>query len=131
MLDGGRLSRKGPVSFYVLFLWISASAISRGHGFWFFVVGLGPLAVALIAARRGYPCPLLGLVAVAFGLTIALLVVETLLHLRPESLSGHVTYTGYDWQRGGIYRLDEHLGPDLQPDIQSNRDTCGGSGASL
>jgi hypothetical protein len=106
---------------YLALLWLFASAASRGQGFVFFAAGCVALVVGLAAFRRGrrgvlYGVYLIVLMGASLGMAF-----ELVLHLAPGVLSGHVadvTYTGYHWQKGGIYALDDHMGPDLVPGVQ-------------
>ena len=106
---------------YLVLVWIVASAASRGEGFWLFAAGVLALGAALFAFRRGRRRPLYTLHFAALIAAVLALVFEALLHLAPRILSGHVAnvaYTGYHWQRGGIYDLDDHAGPLMRPGVR-------------
>lgn len=106
---------------YLALLWVLASIASRGQGFVFFATGLVALGVGLVAFRRGRRVVLYGTyLVVLIGATLGL-VFELVLRLAPGVLSGHVAnvaYTGYHWQKGGIYGLDDHLGPAMLPGVR-------------
>ncbi|HET9317933.1 MAG TPA: hypothetical protein VFQ51_20230 [Vicinamibacteria bacterium] len=117
-----RAARAWPVALVALVpLWVVASAVSRGHGYLFFAAGALGLALAVIAFSRGrrdalYRYVYLLVLASAFALAF-----EAVLHLRPSVLRGrlaNIAYTGYHWQRGGIYELDPHRGPVLRPGVR-------------
>jgi hypothetical protein len=102
-------------------LWVIASAASRGQGLWFFAAGLAALAAALLAYRRGRRPVLYGLWFASLLAALTALGLEAALHLWPGILEGrvaNVAYTGYHWQRGGIYRLDPHAGPVMRPGVR-------------
>jgi hypothetical protein len=106
---------------YLLLLWITASAASRGQGFWFFAAGGAALGAALVALRRGRRRPLFGLFLAALIAAVLSLALEAILRVFPGLLSGqvaNVAYTGYHWQKGGIYDLDDHMGPVMRPDVR-------------
>lgn len=108
------------VSSYLVLVWLVASAVSRGQGFWLVVAGLVALGAALLAFRRGRRRPLYSLHLAATITAVLLLALEALLHVAPGLISGqvaNVAYTGYHWQRGGIYELDDHAGPWLRPGV--------------
>jgi hypothetical protein len=100
--------------------WIAASAASQRRGFVVFAVLALGIAGAWRAARRGRRGTLY---ATAFGLLLCasgVLGLEVVLHLWPGVLGGavaNVAYTGYHWQRGGIYRLDAHRGVVIRPSV--------------
>jgi hypothetical protein len=105
----------------LLLVWVVASAASRGQGHWFFAAGLAALAVALAAYRRGRRSVLHGLWFASLLAVLTALGLEAALHLWPGILKGrvaNVAYTGYHWQRGGIYRLDPHAGPVMRPSVR-------------
>ncbi len=106
---------------YLVLLWVLASVISRGQGFAFFAAGLAALGFGLVGFRRGRRKVLYGVyLAVLIGATLGL-VFELVLRLAPGLLSGqvaNVAYTGYHWQKGGIYGLDDHLGPTMLPGVR-------------
>ena len=106
---------------YLALVWIVASAVSRGQGFWAFFAGVLALVAALLAFRRGRRQPLYALYLSALIASVLSLAFEATLRVAPAVLSGHVAnvaYTGYHWQRGGIYDLDDHLGPVLRPGVK-------------
>jgi hypothetical protein len=106
---------------YLALAWIVASALSRGQGFWMFLAGVLALGAALLAFRRGRRRPLYALHLSASIAAVSSLAFEATLRVAPGVLSGqvaNVAYTGYHWQRGGIYRLDDHLGPVLRPGVR-------------
>ena len=106
---------------YLALVFIVASAVSRGQGFWVFVAGALALCAVLPAFRRGRRRPLYALWLAALIAAVLGLALEALLHLAPGVLSGHVAnvaYTGYHWQRGGIYELDDHAGPLMLPGVR-------------
>jgi len=106
---------------YVALLWIVASLVSRGQGFWPFAAGIVALGATLLAFRRGRRRPLYALYLCALIAAVLGLAFEAVLHVAPSVLSGHVAnvaYTGYHWQRGGIYSLDDHLGPVMRPGVR-------------
>ena len=108
------------VASHLALLWVLASAVSRGQGFWFFVMGIAGLVVTLLALRQGRRSIVFAIYAITMASTLSALALEILLHAVPELLPGpiaNVSYTGYHWQKGGIYTLDRHLGPDLKPDV--------------
>ncbi len=101
-----------------LLLWVLSSALSRGQGFWIFAAGLLAYAAAGLGHRRGrrplFPAAFFILILA----TATAVLLEVALHLAPSLLDGRVAdiaYTGYHWQRGGIYTLDERFGPLLRP----------------
>jgi hypothetical protein len=108
------------IASYLVLLWVLASAASRGQGFVFFAAGCVALAVGLVAFGRGRRRVLYGVyLAVLMGAGLGL-AFELVLRLAPGVLSGHVadvTYTGYHWQKGGIYALDDHMGPVMLPGV--------------
>jgi hypothetical protein len=98
-----------------------ASAVSRGRGYLFFGAGLGGLALALIAFGRGRREGLYRYVYLLVLAAVTALAFEAVLHLRPSVLRGrlaNIAYTGYHWQRGGVYELDPHRGPVLRPGVR-------------
>ncbi len=102
----------------LVMLWILSSAASRGQGLIPFVAGLALLAATLEAFRRGARRPLYALWFVSLLATVAALAFEALLASSPGLLKGRVAdvaYSGYHWQRGGIYDLDPVLGPVMRP----------------
>jgi hypothetical protein len=102
-------------------LWIVASAASRGQGFFVFVAGAIGLALALAAFRRGRRDVLFRYVYLLVLAAAGALAFEALLHLRPSLLHGrvaNVAYTGYHWQGGGVYALEDHAGPVLRPGVR-------------
>src|SRR5205814_10294781 len=102
-------------------VWVIASAASRGQGHWFFAAGAAALALALVAHRRGHRSILYSLWFASLLAALTALGLEATLHLWPGILKGrraNVAYTGYHWQRGGIYRLDPHAGPVLRPNVR-------------
>jgi len=102
-------------------VWLIASAASRGQGHWFFAAGLAALAAALVAYARGRRSVLYGLWFASLLTALTALGLEATLHLWPGILKGrvaNVAYTGYHWQRGGIYRLDPHAGPVMRPSVR-------------
>lgn len=105
---------------YLLLLWVVASAASRGQGFAFFLLGLACLAGGLIAFRLGRRSVFYALYAATLSLAVGAIGFEFVLHVAPGVLEGHVAnvaYTGYHWQKGGVYTLDPHMGPDLRPNV--------------
>jgi hypothetical protein len=105
---------------YIFLLWILSSAVSRGQGFAVFLLGMGTFGVGLIAFRLGRRRLLYLIFAVTLLSTVLAIALEILLHLAPGVLKGqvaNVSYTGYHWQKGGIYRLDPHMGPDMKPNV--------------
>ena len=109
------------ITTYLVWIWIVASAASRGQGFVFFAAGLAALGLALLAFRRGRRQVLHRLYYAALVAAVVALLAEAALHLAPGILSGHVAnvaYTGYHWHRGGVYTLDPHVGPILLPGVR-------------
>jgi hypothetical protein len=105
------------IATFLLWLWIVASAASRGSGLFVVLPGLLGLALAVAAFRRGRKRPLYALYYACFMGAILALALETTLRLAPGVLSGpvaNVAYSGYHWQSGGIYELDDHMGPDMR-----------------
>jgi hypothetical protein len=105
---------------YLVLLWVVASAASRAQGFWAFLAGLLALGAALPAFRRGRRGPVYAVYLGALILATLSLSLEAILRVAPGVLSGHVAnvaYTGYHWQQGGIYVLDEHEGPSMRPGV--------------
>lgn len=101
--------------------WVVSSAASRGQGFFFFLAGLLLLAVGLFAFRLGSRSVLYGVLYVFVLAAATSLALEAILHVWPGVLRGqvaNVAYTGYHWQRGGIYGLDPHRGPVLLPSVR-------------
>jgi hypothetical protein len=102
-------------------LWVVASAASRGQGFLVFAAGAVLLALAWAAFRRGRRDVLFRYVYLLVLAAAGALAFEALLHLRPSLLRGrvaNVAYTGYHWQGGGVYALDDHAGPVLRPNVR-------------
>jgi hypothetical protein len=105
----------------VVMLWLLASALSRGQGFLAFVAGAVGLGLAWAAFRRGRRSVLYGSWFVLLLATVTAAAFELLLRARPAILKGavaNVAYTGYHWQRDGIYRLDPHRGPVMRPSFR-------------
>jgi hypothetical protein len=108
------------VSAYLVLSWILASALSRGRGFLLFAAGLAALGAALFVARRGRRGPLFALFYVVLMGAVVVLAFEAILRVSPGVLSGYVAdvaYSGYHWYRGGIYQLDDHMGPAMRPGV--------------
>jgi hypothetical protein len=79
------------------------------------------LALAVVAFARGRRDVLYRYVYLLVLGAAAALAFEAVLHLRPTVLRGrlaNIAYTGYHWQRGGIYELDRHRGPVLRPGVR-------------
>jgi hypothetical protein len=109
------------IATFLLWLWILASAASRGSGFAVVLLGLGGLALGLYAHRRGRKSVLYAVYYACCIGAILGLALEALLHIAPGILSGpvaNVAYTGYHWQKGGIYDLDDHMGPSMRPGVR-------------
>ena len=105
------------IATFLVWLWVVASAASRGSGFVVVLMGLLGLALALVAHRRGHKRALYALYYACFIGAILALALEATLRLAPGVLRGpvaNVAYTGYHWQQGGIYDLDDHMGPDMR-----------------
>jgi len=112
------LSWAAVVAVSVAFSWLLGSAASRGQGVYPFLAALLALAVALLAHARGRRVALYGFLFFQLLASTGVLMLEAVLHLWPGVLGGqvaNVAYTGYHWQRGGIYMLDPHRGPVLRP----------------
>ena len=108
------------IASYLVLFWVVASAASRGRGFLIFVAGALALVVALAFARRGRRFPLFALYYLVLMVATVALGFEGLLRVAPGILSGHVAnvaYSGYHWYRGGIYDLDDHMGPAMRPNV--------------
>jgi hypothetical protein len=106
---------------YIILLWILSSAVSRGQGFAIFLLGLGAFGAGLIAFVLGRRFLLYLIFAVTLSLTVCAIGLEILLHFAPGILKGqvaNVSYTGYHWQKGGIYHLDLNMGPDMKPNVR-------------
>jgi len=106
---------------YLLCLWLTASAASRGQGHLVVLAGLLALGVGLLAFARGRRSVLYALSFLMLLAAIAAALFEGALRLRPGLLGGqvaNVAYTGYHWQRGGIYALDPHVGPLMKPNVR-------------
>ena len=111
------MSRVAIVALSVALSWLLGSAASRGQGIYPFLAGAFALAAALWAHSRGRRAVLYGFLYLQILLAAAVLVLESTLHLWPGILRGpvaNVAYTGYHWQKGGIYFLDPHRGPVLR-----------------
>jgi hypothetical protein len=106
---------------YLLCLWLTASAASRGQGHFVVLAGLLALGVGLLAFARGRRPVLYALSFLMLLAAIAAALFEGALRLRPGILGGqvaNVAYTGYHWHRGGIYTLDPHVGPLMKPNVR-------------
>jgi len=105
----------------VVLLWLLASAASRGQGFLAFAAGAVALGLAWVAFRRGRRSVLYGFWFLLLLATVTAAAFELLLRAWPGILKGavaNVAYTGYHWQRDGIYRLDPHRGPVMRPSFR-------------
>lgn len=105
----------------LVLLWFLASAVSRGQGFLAFAGGAAGLGLAWVAFRRGRRSVLYRFWFVLLLATVTAAAFELLLRARPGILKGavaNVAYTGYHWQRDGIYRLDPHRGPVMRPSFR-------------
>jgi hypothetical protein len=105
----------------LVLLWLLASAVSRGQGFLAFAGGAAGLGLAWVAFRRGRRSVLYGFWFVLLLATVTAAAFELLLRAWPGILKGavaNVAYTGYHWQRDGIYRLDPHRGPVMRPSFR-------------
>ncbi len=112
------MSRLVVVALSVALSWLLGSAASRGQGLYPFLAGVLALAAALSAHARGRRGILYGFLYLQILLAVAVLLLEATLHLWPGTVGGqvaNVAYTGYHWQKGGIYSLDPHRGPVLRP----------------
>src|SRR5207237_1889645 len=104
----------------LLLAWLLASFLSRGRGLLAFLMFLAPLAVALLLFARGRRRPLYGLLYAMLLAALGAAGVEAALRLHPRLLGGqlaNVAYSGYHWQRGGVYTLDANAGPVLRPSV--------------
>jgi hypothetical protein len=105
----------------VAMLWFLASALSRGQGFLAFAAGAAGLGLAWVAFRRGRRSIFYGAWFLLLLATVTAASFELLLRAWPGLLKGavaNVAYTGYHWQRDGIYRLDPHRGPVMRPSFR-------------
>jgi hypothetical protein len=108
------------VALYLVLAWLLSSFLSRGQGFVVFVVLLLPLVPTLVAFRRGRRTPFYAVLYALLLGVVGAAGLEGALRLRPQLLGGqvaNVAFTGYHWQRGGIYDLDPHAGPVMRPDV--------------
>jgi hypothetical protein len=104
----------------LLLAWLLASLLSRGRGLMAFLLFAVPLAVAVVLFLRGRRRPLYAFLYAMFLATAGAGGIEAALRLRPSLLGGqlaNVAYSGYHWQRGGVYGLDPNAGPVLRPSV--------------
>lgn len=106
---------------YIVMLWLVSSFLSRRHGFIFIIPGLLALWFCIRAFSRGYKRLLYTLYLGMLLLTITALGTEFILYKFPGILKGeaaNIVYSGYYWQRGGIYIPDDHLGNAMRPEFR-------------
>jgi hypothetical protein len=104
----------------LLLAWLLSSFLSRGRGLAFFLLLAVPLGGALLLFVRGRRRPLYALLYALFLATAGTAGLEVALRLHPSLLGGqlaNVAYSGYHWQRGGVYGLDANAGPVLRPNV--------------
>jgi hypothetical protein len=100
--------------------WLLSSFLSRGRGLLAFLLLIAPLFLALLLFARGKRRPLYALLYAMLLATAGALVLEAALRVMPGLLGGqlaNVAYSGYHWQRGGVYGLDPNAGPVLRPSV--------------
>lgn len=106
---------------YILMLWVASSFLSRRHGFVFIIPGLLALLFSIRAFLNGRRSLLYTLYLGTVLVTITALGTEFVLYNFPGILKGeaaNIVYSGYYWQRGGIYIPDHHLGNAMRPDFR-------------
>jgi hypothetical protein len=104
---------------YLVLSWVVASVSSRARGGVTFLISVVVLAGGIVALRRGRPRLLYAACYLMLMGASCAACLELLVRVRPDLIGGQVasvTYTGYHWYKGGIYRLDAQRGPVLKPD---------------
>ena len=113
-----RAEAAAVVALSLALTWLLASAVSRGQGIYPFLAGIVALGLAMSAHAQGHRTVLYRFLYVQLLAALMVVGLETITILWPGTLKGqvaNVAYTGYHWQKGGIYTLDPHRGPVLRP----------------